>query len=298
VADVLQRRGIKVHGVVLIGGNLPLGHLTSEQQNALMLPSFTAAAFANKKLTPELQNDLNATLRQVEAWARTEYVTLLARRDSLTDTERDATVATVARFTGLDPRRIDGKTLSVSMEQFAQQLLADRKQVVGHYDSRLVGPHDPTERLYDPTKDPSLRNVINDVGVLRYFRNELQYKCDLRYQGPFGGGYPPPATFRGDWMSVKWDFQRAKGKSPEQPLLSAMTSNPKLQVLVASGYFDLACSFFANDYLANHLEPKVARNVIARSYRGGHAIYTDKDAQMELKRDVAKFIQSTLALSN
>ena len=77
VADVLQRRGIKVHGVVLIGGNLPLGRLTSEQQNALMLPSFTAAAFANKKLAIELQNDLNATLRQAEAWARTEYVTLL-----------------------------------------------------------------------------------------------------------------------------------------------------------------------------------------------------------------------------
>ena len=143
------------------------------------------------------------------------------------------------------------------MEQFAQQLLADRKQVVGHYDSRLVGPHYPAERLYDPTKDPSLKNVISDVGVLRYFRNELQYKSDLRYQGPFGGGYPPPTTFRGDWMSVKWDFQRAKGKSSEQPLLKAMAGNPKLQVLVASGYYDLACSYFANDYLASHLEPRI-----------------------------------------
>ena len=187
----------------------------------------------------------------------------------------------MARFTGLDPRRIDGKTLSVGMEQFAEQLLADRKQVVGHYDSRLVSPHDPTERLYDPTKDPSLRNVINDVGVLRYFRNELQYKSDLRYQGPFGGGYPPSAAFRGDWMSVKWDFQRTKGKSPDQPLLRAMTANPKLQVLVASGYYDLACSYSANDYLASHLEPNVARKVLARCYRGGHAIYTDKDAQLE-----------------
>ena len=56
-----------------------------------------------------------------------------------------------------------------------------------------------------------------------------------------------------------------------------MTANPKLQVLVASGYYDLACSYFANDYLASHLEPRIARNVVARSYRGGHAIYTDKD---------------------
>jgi len=296
-AAILQERGITVHGVVLMGANLPLGRLSAEQQIALMLPTYTAAAFANKKLVPELQRDLPSTLRQAEAWSRNEYATLLARRASLNDAERQETIAQLSRFTGFDSHRIDVKTLSIGMEQFSRQLLADRKQVVGHYDSRLVGPSDPTERIYDPTKDPSLKNLISPVGVVRYFRKELQYTSDLLYQGPFGGGYPAPTSFRGDWMSVKWDFQRAEGTLPVQPLQSAMAANPKLKVLIASGYYDLASSYFANEYLANHLEPKVARNVIARSYGGGHAIYTDKDAQLELKRDVAKFIQGVVAAS-
>jgi len=310
VADVLQRRGITVNGVILIGLALPLGQLTAELRTALLLPTYTAAAFANKKLAPELQSDLQATLRQAEEWARNEYAAALTRRDSLSDSERRAALAKLARFTGLDASRFDAKTLSIGMEQFSQQLLADRNQVVGRYDSRLVGPRDPNEQQYDPTKDPSLRNIINDVGVVRYFRNKLQYKNDLLYQGPFGGGYPPPTAFRGDWMSVRWNRNPAEapssdagrqgasggatapGATPEQPLRRAMTANPKLQALSACGYYDLVCGYAANVYLASHLDADLARNVIARGYSGGHAVYTDPNAQMELKRDVVKFMQN------
>ncbi|HKQ76101.1 MAG TPA: hypothetical protein VJ810_20575 [Blastocatellia bacterium] len=315
VAEVLQRRRINVNGVILIGLALPLGQLAGELRTALMLPTYSAAAFANKKLAPELQSDLQATLRLAETWAQNDYAAALARRESLSGTERQAVLAPLARFTGIDASRLDAKTLSIGMERFSQQLLADRNQVVGRYDSRLVGPRDPNEQLYDPTKDPSLKDIINDVGVVRYFRNELQYKSDLQYQGPFGGGYPPPTAFRGDWMSVRWNRNQAEatsggagrqgaaggtsasgtGEPPEQTLRRAMTANPGLQVLSACGYYDLVCSYAANIYLASHLPPEIARNVTARGYGGGHALYTDKNAQLELKRDVIKFIQSAMS---
>jgi carboxypeptidase C (cathepsin A) len=280
--------------------------MTSEMRTALMLPTYTAAAFANKKLPPELQGDLQAALRQAEAWARTEYAATLARRDSVNDVERQATLAQLARFTGLDVGNFDSKTLSLGMEQFSRSLLADRNQVVGRYDSRLVGPLDPNERLYDPTRDPSLKEIISDVGVVRYFRNELQYKSDLQYQGPFGGGYPPPTAFRGDWMSVRWNrgsagettatrpggTSAAPTAAPEQPLRRAMVATPGLRVLSACGYYDLVCSYAGNAHLASQLDTEFARNVIARGYSGGHAVYTDKSAQMELKRDVLKFMQN------
>src|SRR5262245_11635680 len=179
VAEVLQRRRINVNGVILIGLALPLGQLTGELRTALMLPTYAAAAFASKKLAPELQSELQATLRLAETWAQNEYAAALSRRDSLSDSERQAALSQLARFTVIDASRLDAKTLSIGMEQFSQQLLADRNQVVGRHDSRLVGPRDPNEQQYDPTKDPSLRNIINDVGVVRYFRNELQYKSDL-----------------------------------------------------------------------------------------------------------------------
>ena len=320
VADVLQRRGIGVNGVVLMGLQLPLGQLNNDQRAALALPNYTAAAFANKRLEPALQSDFHATLKQAEEWAQTTYVAALARKGQLNESERQAVVAQLTRFTGLDSKAVDAKTLTITMEAFTKQLLADRNQVVGRYDSRLVGPLDPAEQLYDPTKDPSLKDIINDIGVVRYFRNELQFKSDLKYQGPFGGGYPPPTSFRGDWMSVRWNrsADAASGNAarqgaaaapsaspaptssptpapPDQPLKRAMIANPKMQVLIACGYYDLVCNHAANTYLANHLDSEIPRNVTARGYGGGHALYTDQAAQLDFKRDVVKFMQDTLS---
>jgi len=79
VVDVLERRGVSVNGVVLMGLQLPIGQLSDDQRAALSLPNYTAAAFANKKLEPALQADLQATLKQVEEWSQTSYATALSR---------------------------------------------------------------------------------------------------------------------------------------------------------------------------------------------------------------------------
>jgi carboxypeptidase C (cathepsin A) len=311
VAEVLQRRGIAVHGVVLIGLTLPLGQLSTELRTALMLPAYTAAAFANKRLEPALQNNLTTTLNQAEEWARSVYAPALEKKESLPDEERKTIIAQLSRFSGIDSALIDAKTLTIGLEPFTKQLLADKKLVVGRYDTRLVGPIDPEQKLYDPTRDPSLEDIINDVGIVRYFRNELQYKSDLKYQGPFGGGYPHPTSFRGDWMSVRWNRapegtsqsagrQETAGRNPipgDQPMRKAMIENPRLQVFVACGYYDLICSPAVNAHLAGHLDPEIPRNVVARGYAGGHALYTDDSAQLEFKRDITKFIQDTVRLN-
>jgi len=300
VADVLRRRHIPVHGVILISASLPLGEMNRELRTALMVPTYAAAAFVHTKLAPELQKDFKETLRQAEHWAETEYAPLLARRESLSDSQRQDIVAQLAKFTGLDTSLLDPKTLRVNLTQFSKQLLQDRNEVIGLYDSRLTGPLEPTEKQYDPTKDPSLKDIIDDVAVIRYMRQELQYRCDLHYQGPFGGGYPPPTTPRGDWMSVKWNWKQSERGSSQtgaqdRPLFRAMTANPSLKVFMASGYFDLVCSYAGNAYLADHLEPELRENVTARAYAGGHAIYTDEAAQLEMKSNMAAFFQNTLS---
>ena len=312
VAEVLERRNIPLDGVILIGLALPLGSLSTEMRSALMVPTYTAAAYTNKKLSSDLQGNLEASLQKSAEWARKEYGPALVKRDGLSETERQAIAAQLARYTGMDAAKIDTKTLTIGMEQFSQQLLSDRNLVVGRYDSRLVGRLDPEEKIYDPTKDPSLKNIINDVGVVRYFRRELQYRSDLQYQGPFGGGYPPPTSFRGDWMSVRWNRPAASSTPPpaggqnrqnapssvipaDQPLRRAMASNRNLQVMSVCGYYDLVCAYEANSYVASSLEPDVARRVTAKGYGGGHALYTDKVAQLEMKRDVVSFLQKAMS---
>jgi hypothetical protein len=167
--------------------------------------------------------------------------------------------------------------------------------VIGRYDTRLSGPIDTTETEFDPTKDPSLVSIIDDHAVVRYLRNELRYESDLKYQGPFGGGYPPATSFRGDWMSVKWDWNppvdSSRPPDPRPPLERALRADPKLRVLIACGWYDLMCDVVANEYAATHLEEALAPRVLAYSYFGGHAVYTDAAVRRKLQRDVTAFIE-------
>jgi carboxypeptidase C (cathepsin A) len=76
-----------------------------------------------------------------------------------------------------------------------------------------------------------------------------------------------------------------------------MRANPSLRVLIGCGIYDLVCDYFGNVWRASHLDASLARNVVARSYPGGHAMYTDPRAHLELKRDVVQFIRDAVALS-
>lgn len=304
VADALERRGSTVRGVVMIGLALPLGSMPDATRIALGLPTFTAAAFTNRKLAPELQRDLSATLRQAESWAETDYARALARRDSLSGTERDSVVRMLARYTGLNAALIDRRTLVVQRMQVGNYLLRKEGKFVGQYDSRLVAPLDTTNAPYDPAKDPSLMHMLDNISILRYTRNELGYKSDLRYQGPWGGGYPAPTTFRGDWMSQRWN--RPVGSTAPtasttadgpQMLKAALTVNPALRVLIGCGIYDLVCDYYGNEWNVRNLEPSLRTRVMAKSYLGGHAMYTDPAVHLQFKRDVAQFIRETLAMA-
>ena len=287
VADALERRNTRLAGVIMLGLALPLGETPAPVRVALGLPTFTAAAFANKKLPPDLQGDLATALRAAEQWALDVYAPAYARRDSLNDSQRDVIVKGLSRFTGLAESGINRQTLRVTMEQHSNALLASSQLVVGRYDSRMTAPAVRTEGPYDPTKDPSLKDILDATTVLRYLRNTLGYQSDLFYQGPFGGGYPAPTAFRGDWMSVRWN--RAEPPNPAA-LRTAMTTNPALEVIIACGYFDMVCDYFGNEYAVRQLPAEFANRVKAYSYGGGHATYTDAAARLAFKRDVAAFI--------
>jgi len=314
VAAVLQARGIEVRGAILIGLAAPLGALTPAQRTALGLPTFTAAGYHHRKLPADLQGDLQATLRLAEQWAEQEYAPALARRDSLGDAEREAIVRGLARFTGLDAALVDRRTLTINRMQLGNYLLRREGRFVGQYDSRVTGALDTAQAMYDPTKDPSLDDLLDGVLVLRYLRNELGYRNDLQYQGPFGGGYPAATSFRGDWMSMKWSRPapaaapasqggqpapgppRAPGATATvSPLQSVMSSNPRLRVLVGCGIYDLVCDYHGNAFAVRTLPPGLRERVTSKGYGGGHAMYTDPLVHPVYKQDVVQFYREALA---
>jgi carboxypeptidase C (cathepsin A) len=218
----LERRHTPPAGVILLSGGLPIAEIDPTLDVALTLPTLTAAAYYHKKLPEDLESgDLDSALRAAEVYARGDYAVALARKERLDEAARNEVVKQLARFSGLAPDAIDRKTLQVDVAQFSPTLLANENLMIGRYDSRLTGPRDPSPQ-YDPTTDPSLKDIMDTVSVVRYMRAELGFKSDLSYQGPFGGGYPPATTFRGDWMSVRWN--RSVSVSPSRSGASSDTS--------------------------------------------------------------------------
>ena len=288
VAEALERRHTNLTGVVMLSGGFPLADIGPGQRTTLNLPTLTAAAWYNQKLPPDLQSqDLRSVLRASEAYAKGDYAPALAKAESLSADQRESVAAQLARFTGMPAGQIDRAKLAVTMEQFSNGLLAEKNLMVGHYDSRLVGPRDPAPQ-YDPTTDPSLKDILDNVSVLRYLRRELGYQSDLNYQGPFGGAYPPPTSFRGDWMSVRWN-RSGPQPSPTDAFRKAMASNPALRVMVVSGIYDLVSSYFAIEQAAAQLPADVKARVVVRTYAGGHAIYTDDGVRHQFRLDAEPF---------
>jgi carboxypeptidase C (cathepsin A) len=302
VAEALTRRRTKVAGVILLSGGFPLeGDVPAPIRNALSLPIWTVAAYHHQKLEPDLQRgSLDDAIQASRAYAEGDYASAISRADALSAAERDAVVAKLARFTGLPAAQINATSLRVTMEQVSNTLLG-QNLMIGHYDSRAVGPRDTSGGPYDPTTDPSLKDILDAPSVLRYLREELGYRSDLFYQGPFGGGYPPPTVFRGDWMSVRWNRAAAPAgargnatPAPTRGLAAALAGDPDLRVFVACGYYDLLGGCYASDYAARHVPPALGlgTRVTSRVYAGGHATYTDDAARRHLQTDVAAFIRA------
>jgi carboxypeptidase C (cathepsin A) len=101
-------------------------------------------------------------------------------------------------------------------------------------------------------------------------------------------------------MSVLWKWEPGEAGASgnagqDSPLQHVMSVNPKLRVFIATGYYDLASSYYANMYLAEHAGGEYSANILFRGYEGGHALYTDKKVQLELKHDVARFMSNTIS---
>jgi carboxypeptidase C (cathepsin A) len=293
VAEALEQRGTRVAGVLLISGGVPIGPvLDDELRVALFVPTRTAAAFHHRRLAADLQADLRSTLRQAEAWARDEYAPALRRVATLTDPERDAVVAQLARFTGLDRSLIDRQTLIVGRQQFAEQLLRDGKQVLARFDTREIAGPAPAGRRAD--------------AVNRYLRAGLRFRTDLAYLDAEGGF--TPSGQRPLAVGARWNYNHLPAGSPPPSttarlgldgppggslpwLRRAMAINPALKVFVAAGRYDSLNSCAVNDHLVPALEPAIRANVSAKCYEGGHMMYDEPALRTAMTADVTRFIQ-------
>jgi carboxypeptidase C (cathepsin A) len=77
-------------------------------------------------------------------------------------------------------------------------------------------------------------------------------------------------------------------------LRKVMATNPKMRILLASGYYDLATPYFAADYALDHLEisPALRQNLSVSYFHSGHMMYTHRPSLERLADELRHFVTS------
>lgn len=279
-------RGIALSGIVLVSSILNFQTARFNKGNdlpyVLFLPTYTATAFFHGKL-PRAAS-LAEALQEAEEFAAGEYNLALAKGDRLDDESRREVVAKLARLTGLSEEYVDSTELRINIHRFCKELLRREKRTVGRLDSRFKGidelaatetpQHDPAATILTPPYTAT----IND-----YLRRSLGYATDVPYH-----------VFAPGELWKNWTYGDAGGGYPDtsEALRSALSKNPHMKVMVASGYYDLATPYFATEYTLAHLglDPSLRANIVTRYYEAGHMMYIDEACLGRLQSDVSEFL--------
>lgn len=287
----LGDRGITCNGVILLSSILNYAvRLPGMDINYVnYLPSYAATAWYYNKL-PNKPATLEPFLTQVRDFARGEYSVALSKGAALGDQERDAIAAKLHAYTGLSVTYLKDANLRVEPSRFRKQLLRGERLTIGRFDSRFEGV-DSDAAGETPETDPSSTGISGAfiAAFNDYLVRDLNYVSDVPYKVSITGP-----------RSWNWEHKIPGSHRPVPlPIMvddlgAAMRENPRLKVLSANGYFDLATPFFATEYDLAHLgiDAKLRKNVTIDYYPAGHMVYLNLEALKQFKADLATFYDS------
>ncbi|HEV2393092.1 MAG TPA: peptidase S10 [Verrucomicrobiae bacterium] len=290
--ELRDNQRMNVNGIMLVSTVLNFETLDFARGNdlpyLLYLPSYTAAAWYHKKLSPELEQlPVDQAMDKAEAFATAQYNDALVRGASLSPDQRKAVEGQLAHFTGLPEDYIERANLRVSLSHFAEELLRPDHRVIGRFDARYTGfvRDQLSSRMeYDPTEEAVISVFASTFN--NYVRTELNYKTDLAYEVLVSVG--------------PWNWGEEMGYlNVAETLADSLTRNPYLRVHVSSGFYDLATPWLAVRYTFDHLQvdPELLKNITIDTYTSGHMTYLNLPDLKKQKNDLARFIEESSHIS-
>lgn len=292
--DLLTRHNVALNGIMLVSPYLDFltatAGLNSDAGDANFLSTYAATAWYHKALTPQ-PAELLPFLREVEQWIDTVYHPILYKGARATAEERRAALDGLARYTGVSAAYWDASNLRMSEGHFLQELMRAKGVTLGRVDSRFAGgmPSRIAETMaFDPyisAVAPAVVAAYND-----YARRELGVVTDVKYELSAG--------LWKDWDNTHVQPDSEGSKVPYANVLPdisyAMSMNPKMKVLVQTGYFDLACPYGTVKSAIDHLDitPELRRNVQIEYYEAGHMMYVHPASMAPFAEHLKSFIDA------
>ncbi|WP_300025295.1 carboxypeptidase [uncultured Maribacter sp.] len=250
---------------------------------AINLPYYTAAAWHHKALPPALQSkDLLEILPESEAYTIDKLIPALAKGGFLEASEKEVVADKMAYYSGLNKKDILDHNLSVPTSFFWKNLLKDKSgHTVGRLDSRYLGI-DKQLSGTKPDYNSELTSWLHSFtpAINYYLQEELNFKTDVKYN-MFGPVHP-------------WNND---DDNTRDNLRQAMAQNPYLNVLVQSGYYDGATTYFNAKYTMWQVDPsgRMKDRFSFKGYRSGHMMYLRREDLKTANDDIRDFINRTIA---
>ncbi|MEP6881584.1 MAG: peptidase S10 [Dokdonella sp.] len=291
---LLTKHKVALNGVILVSPYMDVAAgfagLRVDEPYVNFLPTFAATAWYHHALTNQ-PAQLQPFLREVEAFSEDVYAPALYKGTRASAAERQKVLEGLARYTGISADYWDRANLRLDEGKFLQELMRKQGKVIGRIDSRYASGsidnlsetmgYDP----YDAAISPAIVATFND-----YYRQELKVKTDREY------------ILSGD-LGMHWDDSHQQPglegfKSPiantAVDLAQTMTMNPKMQILIQQGYFDLAVPYRTIQYVIEHLDvaPELRGNVHFEYYDAGHMMYVHPASMAKFKDTTADFIRT------
>jgi carboxypeptidase C (cathepsin A) len=284
---------IQVSGVVLISQALDYEGSTPDADNltsfVTYLPTMAATAWYHGRVD-HAGRTLDQFLDQVRDFALHTYLPALFQGSRMDDAATRAVAQQYAAFTGLDVDYVLRSRLRVQAGRFLKELLRGKGLALGRLDGRYEANEvdDVAERpAFDAASAAVSAAYSTDFHA--YLATDLGVTLDRPYyvSGPDVG--------RG-WV---WDRRSSQGYGEPSyvdtapDLAWAQSYNPKLQVMLASGYYDYATPFFDGEYTFGRHGIDLSR-VKTTYYEAGHMIYLHGPSFEKLAGDIHAFIASVL----
>ncbi len=280
--ELQDRQWMYLNGVILVS---PADYKSYGADNALSsalnIPYMTAAAWHHKLLPVDLQSmDLVEVLPEVEEFAVNELLPALAKGGFISESEKERCAQKMERYTTIDKKKLLQHNLDVPTSYFWKELLRDENGLtVGRLDSRYLGL-DKKEAGERPEYNAELKSWLHSFtpAINYYIREHLNFKTDIKYN-MFGPVHP--------WDRTKDNTRANLGR--------AMNQNPYLNVLVQSGYYDGATTYFNAKYTMWQIDPsgRMKERLHFRGYRSGHMMYLRREDLKLANDDLRDFIVKT-----
>jgi carboxypeptidase C (cathepsin A) len=295
LADKLQDLGVSLAGVVLVSlamdfqtlifGGGAFGGAPPTQNDlpyATFLPAFACVAQYHGKLKGAHAASPQAARAAAQAFVFEDYLAALHQGARLSEKERARIAKRVAELIGLPPQLVADSDLRINDATFFAELLREEGKTVGRLEARVTRPMGAAKsRLWE--FDPGIEALFGPytMAANAYMSEVLNISTDQRYE------------VINMQANKAWDYGKAnRYANTSGALASALRRNPHLQVLVASGYYDLGTPYSGSDYQLARLNvpADVMRRITHHYYEAGHMMYTRTADLKKLKDDVARWL--------